>query len=176
MNTPTVPARLFKLGVGLLLMLAGVAVSILLFIPYHRARETRAWTETPCVISENRMDRYNISDLAEPVARVFLKYTYTFDGREYTGTRYHRITFASSEEKDVTLRTPHFEDAEKLAEKYPLGLKTTCWVNPAAPAEVVLAHDSSAAIYVLGWPLLFVIGGGGIVWSSLRRKKQPLPG
>ena len=170
MSTPTVSARIFKLCIGLFLMASGLAVTGLLFIPYHKAMETRAWTETPCVITESRMDEYRISDFAEPVARVFLKYAYSFDGKDYTGTRYQRVTFASSEDSGVTKRTPHFDQAEKLVEKFPVGLKTVCWVNPREPGEAVLEHHTKAAIYTLWWPMLFAVGGGGIVWSSLRRK------
>jgi hypothetical protein len=176
MTAPTASARIFKLCIGLFLMAAGLAVTALLFIPYNRAMETRAWTETPCMITESRMEEYRISELAEPVARVFIKYHYTINNKQYTGTRYQRVTFAGGDEESVTKRTPHFDQAEKLVEKYPVGTTAVCWVNPAAPSEAVLEHHTKAAIYTLWWPMIFAVGGGGIVWSSLRRKKKPLPG
>jgi hypothetical protein len=175
MSTPTVSARILKLCIGLFLMASGLVTTGLLFIPYHRAMETRAWAETPCEITESRMDEYRISDLAEPVARVFLKYDYSFNGKGYTGTRYQRVTFAGGEDPAVSKRTPHFDDAAKLVAKYPVGLKTVCWVNPAAPADAVLEHHTKAAIYTLWWPMIFAVGGAGIVWSALRQKKT-VPG
>ena len=177
MSTPTVAAVVFKLGTGLVLMATGIAVTALLFIPYRKAMQTREWTETPCVIIESRIDEQRVSDFAEPVHRVFLKYSYTFAGSEYTGTRWRLGTFFSSEDKDVAKKTPHAAEAEKLVAKFPAGMAAVCWVNPAVPSEAVLEHHTKAAIYTIWWPLLFAAGGGGIVWSVLRRKKkQPQQG
>jgi hypothetical protein len=170
MSRPTASARILKLCIGLFLMAAGLAGTALLFIPYRRAMETRAWTETPCEITESRMDEHRISDFAEPVARVFLKYIYSYNGENHTGTRWRRGTYAFNEGEDLALRTPHREDAAKLVKKFPAGLKTSCWVNPATPSEAVLEHHTKAAIYTLWWPMLFAVGGAGIVWSSLRRR------
>jgi hypothetical protein len=169
MSTPTVSARIFKICVGLFLMLSGLAGTTLLFIPYRRAMETRSWTETPCEITESRVDEYRISELAEPVARVFLKYTYSFNGMHYTGTHWKRSSYAFNEGQDFTMRTPHPQDAADLVKKYPVsGEKINCWVNPSDPGEAVLEHQTKGAIYTLWWPMLFAVGGGGIVWSAFR--------
>lgn len=173
MSAPTVSAVIFKLCTGLFLMIAGLAGAALLFIPWRKAMETRAWTAMPCVIIESRIDEQRVSDFAEPVQRVFLKYRYTFAGNEYTGTRWRLGSFFSSEDKGVAKKTPHVAEAEKLAAKYPAGMATVCQVNPAAPDEAVLEHHTKAAIYTLWWPLLFAAGGGGMVWSVLRRKRKP---
>jgi hypothetical protein len=172
MSAPTVSATLFKLGTGLFLMLAGLTGTALLFIPWRRAMETRSWTETPCVIVESRIDQERMSEFAEPVARVFLKYRYTFGGREFTGTKWRRVSFFSSEDRDVARKTPHFEEARKLVAKYPAGAAVKCRVNPAAPDEAVLEHQTKAAIYTLWWPMLFAVGGGGMVWSALRGRRK----
>lgn len=167
MSTPTLSARLMKLGTGLFLMVIGLAVTALLFIPYRRAMETRHWTETPCLIAESRMDEAGGS---ENTNRVFLRYVYSAAGQEFTGTRLRRISFYSPEDRQVSKKTPHRAEALAVIEKYPPGTATTCWVNPAAPAEAVLEHHSKAAIYTLWWPMIFAAGGAGIAWSALRRK------
>jgi hypothetical protein len=169
MSEPTVSARLFKLGVGLFLVAAGLAGAVLLFIPWRRAMETRAWTETPCVITESYRDEQRVSELAQPVHRVFIRYRYSFGGKEYTGHRWRRVSFTSSDDKDVARKTPHSDEAQKLAVKFPPGLATTCWVNPKAPSEAVLEHHTKAALYTVWWPLLFALGGGGMVYSALRK-------
>ena len=167
MSTPTLSARIIKLSVGLFLMALGIAVTVLLFIPYQRAMETRSWTETPCTVAECRMDEtYD----GERVARVFLRYDYQFSSRDYQGTRLRRVSFYSQDDKQVAKKTSHFDEAEKILAKYPAGTATSCWVNPAAPDEAVLEHHTRAAIYTLWWPMLFAVGGAGIAWSAVRRR------
>src|SRR6187431_997129 len=74
MNAPSRAARFFKIGVGLFLMASGLAVTALLFIPYRKAMETRAWTETPCEILESYRQEEQQSEFSQPVQRVFIKY------------------------------------------------------------------------------------------------------
>lgn len=171
MNAPSRAARYFKIGVGLVLMLLGLAVTAMLFIPYRKAMATRAWTETPCIILESRREEKVESEFSQPVQRVFIKYRYTFDGTEHTGTRWRRVAFSRNLDKEVAKKTPHIAEADKLVAKYPAGAKSVCWVNPASPDEAVLEHYTKAAIYTLWWPMLFAVGGGGIVWSVLRRRR-----
>ena len=175
MSTPTVSALAFKFGTGLFLFVSGILVAALLFIPWRKAMTTRAWTRTPCRIVESRIDEQRESDFSGPVHRVFLRYRYTFDGNEFNGTRWRLGSFFSSEDKDVAKKTPHYEEAAKLAAKYPDGSSAECWVNPAAPSEAVLEHHTRAAIYTIWWPLLFAAGGAGMMWSVLRRRKQREP-
>lgn len=175
MNPPSRAARLFKIGIGLFLMISGLAVTAMLFIPYRKAMETRAWTETPCEILESYRKEAKESEFSQPVQRVFIKYRYTVSGKEHTGTRWRRVAFSGNLDKDVAKKTPHIADADQLVAKYPAGLATTCWVNPAAPDEAVLEHYTKAAIYTLWWPMLFAVGGGGIVWSALRRRRVTSP-
>lgn len=171
-SAPTLSARLFKLGTGLFLMAAGLGGTALLFIPYRKALLTRSWTETPCQVVKSYRDEQRMSDFAEPVQRVFIHYHYTFHGSAYTGTRLRLGAFFSQEDQEVAKKTPHPKEAQKLLEKYPEGLATVCWVNPAAPAEAVLEHHTKAAIYTLWWPLLFAAGGAGMAWSALRTARR----
>jgi len=166
----TASARLFKIGLGATLMISGLAVTALLFIPWRRAKETHAWTETPCVVTESFSREVQSGDLAHTTHRVFLRYRYSFGGKEYTGTKWRRITYAGEGDDALSRKTPHASEAEKLVEKYPAGTAAVCWVNPSAPEEAVLEHQTTAAIYTLWWPMLFAVGGAGIVWSAVRRK------
>ena len=166
-------ARLFKIGIGVTLMLAGLAVTALLFIPWHRSKETHTWTETPCVITESYAREAQSGDFSQTSHRVYLRYRYEVDGREFTGARWRRIAFAGEEDEGVSRKTPHAAQAKELLEKYPEGRATTCLVNPAAPGDAVLEHQTTASIYTLWWPMLFAVGGAGMVWSVLRRKDRP---
>jgi len=185
MPSPTLSARLFKFGIGLTLVITGLAVTALMFIPYHRGKETRSWPETPCVITESYEKEGSLGDLTSSSHRVFLRYRYTIGGQEYTSTHLQRRTFAGADDADLSFKTAGSAEAKKLLDKYPVNLKTTCWVNPADPADALLEHQSTAAIYTLWFPMLFAVGGAGIAWSALRRNKtvtqnsagaSPLPG
>jgi hypothetical protein len=44
-------------------------------------------------------------------------------------------------------------------------------VNPALPAEAVLEHASRAALYSIWFPLLFVVGGLGMLRGALKRAR-----
>ena len=169
MTSPSLSARLFKIGVGLTLVLTGLAVTALLFIPYSRGKETRSWTETPCTITESRIEEAHSGDLADLTYRVYIRFHYESGGKAYDGSRVQRRTFAGEEDDLLSLKTPHASKAKDLVAKYPSGTVTKCWVNPADPADAVLEHQSIAAIYTLWWPMLFAVGGGGILWSALRR-------
>jgi Protein of unknown function (DUF3592) len=172
-------ARLLKTVVGTALVIVGLAGTALVFIPYRRAMETRAWTETPCVITGSYIDTPPGPAGRQPAYRVHLAYQYSFGGRDYTGTRWRRISFLSEEDRFVARRTPHLEEAEKLSARYPPGLRTVCWVDPSSPAEAVLEHQSRAAIYTLWWPMLFAVGGAGMirsVWRQRRRMRKDLRG
>jgi Protein of unknown function (DUF3592) len=161
---------MLKAGIGLCLMLTGLGVTALLFVPYRRAMQTRAWTETPCTITASRMVQTPERENPSPPWRVFLEYRYSTAGREYTGHRWRRIAYYETADQLVSRKTPHRSEAEKLTEKYPPGLATVCYVDPAAPHEAVLEHQAKAAIYTLWWPMIFAVGGAGIFWSALRRR------
>ena len=175
MTSPSLSARLFKIGVGLTLVLTGLAVTALLFIPYTRAKETRSWTETPCRITESRIEEAHSGDLADLTYRVYIRFHYQAGGRDFDGSRVQRRTFAGEEDDLLSLKTPHASKAKDLVAKYPSGTDTKCWVNPADPADAVLEHQSTAAIYTLWWPMLFAVGGAGILWSAVRRGTAGAP-
>ncbi len=171
-NAATTSARLFKLGIGLFLVVSGLAVTALLFIPWRRARETHQWTETPCVIEESYSREVQSGDLANTTHRVFIRYRYDFGGTGYAGTKWRRIVYAGEEDENLSRKTPHASEAKALVEKYPAGRTTTCWVNPSSPTEAVLEHQSTASIYTLWWPMLFAVGGAGIAWSAFRTRNS----
>ena len=132
--------------------------------------ETRSWTVTNCVITDSRMDQEIEEGNPSPPWRVYLDYRYTFDGQEYPGNKWRRVTFYETADKDVARKTPHRAEALKLVDKYPPELRTVCYVDPASPSDAVLEHQAKAAIYTLWWPMLFAVGGAGIAWSAIRIK------
>jgi hypothetical protein len=63
--------------------------------------------------------------------------------------------------------------AERQLENFPEGLKTMAFVNPAQPDFAVLKPDTKAAGYSIWFPLLFVVGGLGIVVRAIVRRARP---
>ncbi len=141
----------FTAGLGMLFCVA-------LYKGYWRADETRVWTKTPCVIERAWIEEGRKTHDSPTSYRFRVEYGYRFEGREYTGDRVKRVDGATS------IRSK----AEGLLEKYPEGLETQCFVNPAVPDEAVLRHDTLAVGYSIWFPGLFVVGGVGIVVSGMR--------
>jgi hypothetical protein len=171
--TPARQSRLLLTLMGGALVLVGTGVAIALFIPYQRSMESRQWIATPAVItrSEVIVPQAGGFDLAW---RVALAFEYTHGGKRLTSTRWRRVTFYEAADADISRKTPDREIAGSLAARYPVGASTICYVNPAQPTEAVLEHHTKAAIYTLWWPLLFAVGGGGMIWAAWRTKSPKI--
>ncbi|MCE9518360.1 MAG: DUF3592 domain-containing protein [Verrucomicrobia bacterium] len=155
----TSSARLLKTALGLGLIIPGAAFIVFLWISYDRAQETRHWKPTPCLILSSQVLSEHPS-LHSPLAhRASVRYRYVFEGVTHTGDHIRRVDGPSSEK----------EKMEKLCAKYPPGRESECFVNPEQPDIAVLEHATKAGLYTLWFPLLFVAGGAGMIWSAWRR-------
>lgn len=144
---------------GLFLALAGLLFTWVLWTSWQRAEETRRWVATPCRIISAQVVSARPTPTSNPAHKAAVRYSYTFEGKAMTGTQIKRVDSASQ----------HEENARKKLEDYPIGLDTTCYVNPARPEQAVLKHDTRAALYSIWFPLLFVFGGLGMAWNAVRR-------
>ena len=88
-------------------------------------------------------------------------YRYDWEGESYDSERYRLRGSSWSSMPDK---------AEALVERYPRGSIAECRVNPDSPAEAVLRQESKAPGYSLWFPLLFLVGGLGILIGAWRRK------
>jgi len=148
-------------GIGLAVAAVGVIFVYLMWGSFSKARETRRWVETPCLMI--------ISTVKERAIKTHMKeyswnleYMYDFDGKSYLS-------------KLDTLRGAKWsktkDKIDEFIEEYPEGEKATCFVNPSNPEQAILKHDTKAAGYSIWFPMLFVVGGLGITISSLRGLK-----
>lgn len=155
---------MLQTALGLALILPGAAFAVFLWISYVRAQETRRWTPTPCLILGSRVISEHASPHSPTVHRASIRYRYVFDGVTRTGDHILRVDGSSSDK----------EKAELLCRKYPAGRETECFVDPRHPDSAVLEHATRAGLYTIWFPLLFVAGGAGMVWSAWRTgiKKQ----
>jgi hypothetical protein len=120
------------------------------------------WGITDCVIeSASVNDRGNGFDLN-------VRYTYRFDGRSYTGSRF-RAGMSPSNLSG--------EEAQRAAVHYAAGSRAQCYVNSSSPAESTLERGVLWPMLFLLIPLVFVaFGVGGIigVWRTKSLAQRPV--
>jgi hypothetical protein len=138
----------------------GAAGTFWLWKSWQKAEETRSWKPVEAVVVSSQV----LTD--RPTPHSPLKYTadvhyrYTFEGKAFTGTRIRRVDGPSS----------HKQKAEAAVAEHRAGKTVTCYVNPAQPDFAILEHDSRAALFSIWFPVLFIVGGAGMVVSALRAK------
>lgn len=161
--------RLYLIAIALLLMAAGGVFFWLMWRSYDRAADQRDWVEVECQIIESGLSMRQISANVRPEYRFSVFYVYQYEGKGYSSKQYSfRGSPWSSNEKK----------AQKLADKFPKDEASLCYVNPADPESAVLKRDSKGAGYSLWFPLIFVVGGLGMIIGALRsasaeRKEAP---
>lgn len=155
--------RIYLTAIGLLLALIGGVFSWLMWRSFARARAIEAWPQVPCAILESGVEsRRDDPDWPEAMPQEYrfrVRYRYDWDGADYEGDR-HRLrgsSWSSSEENVLP-----------LVAEYPAGSVAECRVNPEDPEVAVLEGESKAPGYSLWFPLLFVVGGVGIVVGAWR--------
>ena len=123
------------------------------------AVRSRNWVARPCVILTRELEQTSGNSDSGPAYRVKVRYRYEWNDHDYIGDRYGWSGVYSGRAGN-----------QKILNRLPLGAETTCYMNPANPAESVLKRG-------LGWevafgliPLVFVLVGVAIVWHGLGNK------
>lgn len=119
-----------------------------------------AWDEIPCTITKLDVDDSLRNQRGMTKYLMVVAYDYEFDGKKFTGSKIKRLPTEASDPRKL----------KKKIEAYAEGTKTVCFVDPQTPTEAVLKKDSKAALYSIWFPLLFIIGGLGMILSALFRK------
>lgn len=164
MPARTTGARIYLSLIGFLLALAGGVFSWLMWRSFDRARQIDAWPSTPCAILESSVEsRRDDPDWPREMPQEFrfrVLYQYDWEGRAYESDRY-RLRGASWKSRP--------DEARDLVDRYPRGSVAECRVNPDAPSEAVLEGESRGPGYSLWFPLIFVVGGAGVIIGAWRR-------
>lgn len=151
--------NLYLIFVGLLFCAAGGGFAWLMWRSFDRASDQANWAEVECTIIESRVEDRKIGRDVKTEYRFSVLYGYRFDDEEITSERYSlRGSPWSGDDKR----------AAKLVDNYPAGEATMCFVDPTDPESAVLKRDSKAPGYSLWFPLIFVVGGLGIIVGALR--------
>jgi hypothetical protein len=158
----TQTGRWWLCAMAFFLIAAGSFFAWRMWLSYETAQITRCWVPVSCRISSSRIVSERPTPNSSPAHRVELRYEYEFNGQKHTGTRLRRLEAAP---------TQHLDKAREKQLNYPPGSSQTCFVNPRTPAEAVLEHASRAALYSIWFPLLFVVGGLGMLRGALKRAR-----
>ena len=153
----------YLIFVGLLLCAAGGSFGWLMWRSFDRASGQRDWAETTCTILESRVDQRKIGVDVGTEYNFGVLYGYSFGNKAYSSERFslRGAPWSSSESR-----------ARKRMEKFPQGSIRPCYVDPDDPAFAVLKLDSKAPGYSLWFPLIFVVGGLGIIGGTLRSGRK----
>lgn len=119
--------------------------------------ESFSWPSQPCVITRSEVLNAPSKDRGEPYV-FHIEYRYEAGGQSRVSNRYR-----SKDEK-----SSNWSEMDALARKFPVGARTTCFVNPANPDEAILRHKSLWIGLFLIVPLVFVWVGAGGIWFTWR--------
>ncbi len=153
----TVAGRWYLGFIGLFVALMGALFFGLMARSFLRAREMRTWPNVPCVILISEIAEKQHDENSAREYQQNLSYGYEWQGKAHTGDH-------------LTLRnnpwSSKHDEVEERSKLYPVGMTTTCLVDPQNPDFSVLKADSLAPGYSIWFPTLFIIGGLGITIRS----------
>ncbi len=153
--------RIWKACMGAFLIGVGWIFVVYLWNSYQRAAVMDDWVETPCRIISTEIDDSQLNQRGMPKYLVQMRYEYQFEGKPYTGDRLTRLPSESSD----------LRKAKDRIKPYPAGAEATCHVDPANPSMAVLKKDSKAGLYSIWFPCLFIVGGAGMIFTALFRRR-----
>lgn len=160
-------ARFLLTAVGLILTAAGVLTTYGLWRAYQLASEADSWTETACVIRSSTVEKREVVNRPTEFVPV-VTYSYLVDQISYESTHIRRIPGQTFKDR---------KQADEIVTKYPSGQASVCYVSPSDPTRAVLQRESHGSIYSIWFPLLFVVGGLGMVihiwWPEPQDEIEP---
>lgn len=152
-------STIFLVILGLVIALAGGVFAMLMWKSYERAVDQRGWPQVEGVVLSSEVEEWRHDDYSPKEYRLKILYGYEWKGEQKTSERIG-VRGNPSYNKQ--------EKLEKMVGEYPAGSKVRVYVNPAESDYAILKPDSKAAGYSLWFPLLFVVGGLGIVVGAVR--------
>jgi len=147
---------------GIFAAAGAAAFYFVTFLPLWGVTRAQSWTETPCTIVTSEVKVHDGDD--GDTYSIDIQYEYTVDGLPYRGEKYHFMPGASSGRKGK----------QAVVDRYPVGLATSCYVNPSDPREAVINRGLTMDMWWGLFPLPFLaVGIGGLLFGTgLIGKKQ----
>ena len=115
--------------------------------------------EVQCTILDSRVDQRQIGSDVKAEYAFAITYGYSHDGKAFTSDRFslRGSSWSSSRER-----------SQRMVQKFPVGATRPCYVDPGEPSSSVLKLDSKAPGYSLWFPLIFIVGGVGVMIGAVR--------
>ncbi len=144
-----------------LFFVVGFVVFIFTFVrPALQIVAARNWGATSCQITTSSLITGRDSD-GDRTYTADVGYSYTWKGTNHAG---NRILFGA--------KSNSYNSQQAIIAQYPVGSTTTCYVNPADPAESVLNRAPTSALWFGLMPLIFCAFGAGVPLLASRGMKN----
>ncbi|MCK4538713.1 MAG: DUF3592 domain-containing protein [Candidatus Krumholzibacteria bacterium] len=128
---------------------------------YNIGKESGNWPTVKGKVTYTHADSRRVNSKQEYQATV--KYTYTVDGKSYTGKR---ITASDVYQKSLS-------GANDIIDKYPVGGEVSVYYDPADPGTALLDAGMKKNVYLmLGGGLACFFLAGAIIASELKKKRM----
>ena len=154
---PSVAGRLGLSLFFLFFLAMGSLFEVFIVREFSRAMSQRLWKKVACEVVASEVQQRD--DEESPYAFT-VRYGYEYAGRSYSGSLYKRNYSGSGK----------YSHAQQLAQRYPVGRRTFCYVNPRDAAVAVLKRDSPLIGLAFFFPLIFVVIGAGGIYFLWRRQ------
>ena len=158
----TIAQRVFLFILGGFTMLVGGLFTWIMAQSFLNAKATRGWDEIPAQLLVAEVEERKIGEYVPTDYAAKVEYEYEYEGRTQSSQRLTPRGQMWAKER---------QKAELALGDFKPGTEVNCWVNPDDPTVAILEHDTKAAGYSIWFPLLFVIGGGGVMVGAFRRKR-----
>jgi len=139
----------------------GLLILWFLFLgPMLKMQEAKGWQPVSCKILYSKIREHRGDDSTTYSVDIF--YEYIVNDQRYKSNRYDFSAGSSS----------GYKSKRVITRQYPRGSKKVCYVNPDKPWVAVLNRDDFQGKWFGLIPLVFVLVGGGIMFASLKGKRQ----
>ena len=154
--------RIIPFLLGLSISGIGGLFAFLMWQSYSRAVDQSSWPQAEGIILTSETRAFKHDPYSPTEYQLKLLYGYEWAGKAMTGEL-------------LSVRgNPNYNKRDKidsLVKKYSLGARVRVYLNPDDHRIAILKTDSKAAGYTIWFPLLFVIGGMGIITRAVSINK-----
>lgn len=151
-------STVFLVLLGLAVAAIGALFAALMWNSYQKAVDQRSWPKVEAVVLSSEVKETQHDEFSPREYQLEILYGYEWKSERLTSERYG------------VRGNPKYKDRariESLVKTLPEGMRTHAFVSPEDPSFAILKPDSKAAGYSIWFPLLFVVGGLGIVFRAL---------
>ena len=147
----------YQRGIGYILFIAGMILSVYLGSSVLRGYDTRNWQQSSGIIYRATMIQTTIVG-EQALYQPDVSYRYQFRGETYTGENLYRTDIPFNPERDL----------DQLLDGFPVGSIQLIYINPEYPEESVLIQGVQAQ-FIVG--LLFALTCFGMGLASFRSQR-----